>query len=74
MSDDTNENVQKLNIPDDIAELIISIFGTSEKGELWLNTPINAFNYEPPIYRLNTCKGIKEIKVILNKIASGEFS
>lgn len=74
MSNETKENIQKLNIPDDIEELTISIFGNSEKGELWLNTPINALNHETPISRLDTCEGVEEVIKILNKIACGEFS
>jgi uncharacterized protein (DUF2384 family) len=73
MTDEIKHNIHKLNMHD-IEKLIISIFGNSEKGELWLNTPINALNHETPIFRLEAGEDVEKVIEILNKIASGEFS
>ena len=74
MSREIKNNIQSFNIPDDIAQLAISIFGNAVKAELWLSTPIHALNDDAPIERLKTSDGAYEIKAILNKIESGEFS
>jgi len=72
MSDENKKFSQ--NIPDNIVQLASKIFGTPDKVELWLSTPIRVLNGNTPIARLNTDEGIEEVTAILRKIQNGEFS
>lgn len=74
MRREIKNNIQKFNLPDDIAQLAISIFGNAVKVELWLNTPIHALNGDTPIERLKIGDGENDVRAVLNKIESGEFS
>lgn len=66
--------VQSFNIPDDIAQLVSSIFDNAVEAELWLSSPIRALNGVTPIEILKTDEGEDEVRAVLNKIESGEFS
>lgn len=70
---DGSENLSQ-NIPDNIVRLATKVFGSHDKVELWLSTPINVLNGNTPITRLNTDEGVDEVIAILRKIQSGEFS
>lgn len=74
MSSKTKNNPQNLSIPDDIAHSASIIFGSTAQAELWLSTPIHALNGDAPISKLKTGDGAAEVRAILNKIKSGEFT
>ena len=74
MSREIKKQHQSFNIPDDIAQLLSSIFDNAVQAELWLSSPIHALNDDTPIERLKTSAGAYEIIAILNKIKGGEFS
>jgi len=74
MNSETKMIVQNLNIPDDIGQLASTMFGDPVKAELWFSTPISALNGDAPVARLNTDKGVDEVRAILHNIESGEFT
>jgi putative toxin-antitoxin system antitoxin component (TIGR02293 family) len=50
------------------------VLGSLEKARDWLNRPNRALGNEPPISRLDTEIGKREVEDVLNRITHGIYS
>ena len=62
-----------MKIPDDIADLISTIFENETDVDLWLVSPLRALSGATPVEKLKTGDGTSEVRSILHKIKSGGF-
>lgn len=59
---------------EDVQKLATMVFGDIGKAKAWLTTPIKTLNYQTPTSKLENNEGIEEVRIILRKIESGEFT
>ena len=59
---------------EDIKKLANKVFGDATKAEAWLITPVKVLNDHTPTSRLQNAEGIEEVRALLLKIESGEFT
>ena len=62
------------HINEEIKELATKVFSNTDKADAWLTTPIKSLNDQTPISKLENAEGIKEVRALLRKIESGEFT
>ena len=63
-----------IQIEEKIMELATEVFGDLDKAAEWITTPIKVLNDKTPSSRLENAEGIEEVKSILRKIETGEFT
>ena len=59
---------------EDIKALATKVFEDVDKAEEWMRSPIKALNDDTPASKLENTEGIEEVRSLLGKIKSGEFT
>ncbi|CAM5287174.1 hypothetical protein AFAE65S_00126 [Alcaligenes phenolicus] len=69
--DDTDAAASDSTDRDDILRLALSIFGSEEKANRWLNKPKARFDGRSPLDMLTSKSGASRVNAMLHQIRSG---